>query len=454
MAVWWLVVHAAVAATEGRIDLTEALAQAAIHNKRVEVAHWATREAKAQAQQAANYLPQLRLSAGVQWWDGPIVTELVPADSLTASTELTQGPFADLVAPLLEQFETLGEPVTVREQRTTNLTAQAVIPITGMFSIAEGHSAARRRFFAARAKEAAVRDEIAVAVVEAYTDALAAAELVEVSDASVASLSSALKRANDFEELGLAQRTDVLQLEVAARNAEQAARQAQRTQALTERRLAMVVGSDAEALRPEPLSAGLPALPDLEAGLTRVAARADLEAASHTLAAARAGRRATLGQLLPQVAAVAQVERLGGVGALGVPQQAFVGLQAEFDVWGLGKRNAEVRQATARLRQAEVGLEAMHEGALLEARAAWDQIAQTREAVGVANVQITQAEENLRLVDARFAVQLATTADRLAAEGLVGQARIQQVLARHQVLAALAEWQRLTALPVDPGGAT
>ncbi|MEO0762356.1 MAG: flotillin domain-containing protein, partial [Pseudomonadota bacterium] len=47
----------------------------------------------------------------------------------------------------------LGEPITIREARTSTLTAQAVMPVTGLWAIGEGHAAARAQWAAAKAEE-------------------------------------------------------------------------------------------------------------------------------------------------------------------------------------------------------------------------------------------------------------------------------------------------------------
>ncbi|MEO0604842.1 MAG: TolC family protein, partial [Myxococcota bacterium] len=202
----------------------------------------------------------------------------------------------------------------------------------------------------------------------------------------------------------------------------------------------------------EPVEPPAIAIPDLDEGLARVSMRSDVAAADANVAAARAGRRARIATLLPQVDALAQFDAFSRIGVFGVPNQWQVALKADFDFFQLGRRNATVRAATTKIRRAEVGTRAVRARAELDARAAWDRLASALESVEVAELQIAQASENLRLVDARFEVQLASTADRLDAEQLLAQSRVQEVVARHEVIAALAGWQRQTALPIDPGG--
>ncbi|MEM6926166.1 MAG: TolC family protein [Myxococcota bacterium] len=411
-------------ATPASIGLVEALDHADLHNPRIEAATWETEGARAALRQATGFAPDLKVSGSVVRFDRPIGSPIAGLD----------------------------DPLLVRPQQFATFSASAVAPLTGLVALSGGYQARRHQLQAQRHDERSLRDAVAVQVVEAYTGALAAEALVEVTDAVVASLTSTRDRIAAFESAGLAQRTDVLRIGVALRDAEQSARSARRSLELARRGLALVVGHDAESLVPEPVEPPDIEVPDLDEGLARVSTRADVAAAEESVAAARAGRRARIATLLPQIDALAQFDAFSQIGVFGVPNQWQVALKADFDVFQLGRRNATVRAATTKIRQAEVGSRALRARAELDARAAWNRLASALESVEVAELQIAQASENLRLVDARFEVQLASTADRLDAEQLLAQSRVQEVVARHEVIAALAGWQRQTALPIDPGG--
>ncbi len=446
---WWTAVAWAAPVPVG---LTEALEHADRHNPRIEVATWETEGARAALREAAGFAPEFKISGSVVRYDSPIEAQIVDPGSATLPTELTQGPFGDVVAPFAELLDQFDDPLLVRPQQYATFSASAVAPITELFALAGGFQARRHRLRAQRFDERTLRDEVAVQVVEAYTGALAAEALVDVSDAVVASLTSTRDRIAAFEETGLAQRTDLLRIEVALRDAQQSARSARRSVEIARRGLALVVGHESESLVPEPVSVASVDLPDLDQGLARLSTRTDVAAADAKVRAARAARRARIAYLFPQVSAVAQFDAFSEVGAFGVPNQWQVALQADFDFFLLGRRNATVRGATAKVRQSEVSAQAVRSRAELDAREAWDRLAGALESLDVAELQVDQASENLRLVDARFQVQLVSTSDRLDAEQLLAQSRVQEVVARHEVIAALAAWQRQTGLPVDPGG--
>lgn len=417
---WWIAGAALAGPTT--IGLAEALQHADRHSPRVEVAQWQTEGARAALGEATAFAPELKVSGSLVRYDRPVEASL----------------------------DLLPEPLLVRPQQYASLSATATAPITGLLALAGGYQARKYQLTARRHDERTLRDAVAVQVVEAYTGALAADALVEVSDAVVASLRSTHDRVAAFEATGLAQRTDVLRIDVALRDAEQSARAARRSRELARRGLAAVVGHDEALLVPRPLEAPAMEPPSLEEGLQRLGARDDVASADASVGAARAARRARVAYLLPQLSAFARYDALSQVGLFGVTNQWQVVLQADFDFFLLGRRNATVRAATSQLRQAEVGARATRSRAELDARAAWDRLASALEAVDVAELQVAQASENLRLVDARFSVQLASTTDRLDAEQLLAQSKVQQVVARYEVIAALAGWQQQTGLPVDP----
>ncbi|MEN0065703.1 MAG: TolC family protein [Myxococcota bacterium] len=417
---WWIATALAEPVT---IGLVEALDHASRHNPQIEASVWQTEEARAALRETAGFAPELSVAGSVVRYDQPIETPLVTDD-----------------------------PLLIRPQQFATLSATAKAPLTQLFALAGGYQARRHQLLAQRGDERTLRDQVAVSVVEAYTGALAAEALVEVSQAVVASLRSTQQRIVAFEAAGLAQRTDVLRIEVALGDAEQSARSATRSLALARRGLALVVGHDADTLIPEALEPRTFEAPPLDEGLSRVAGRDDVTAAVNRVTAAKAARRAQVANLLPQITALARFDAFTEVGVFGIPQQFQVALEAEFDFFQLGRRNATVRKATARLRRAEVGARALRSKAELDTRAAWDRLQASLEAAEVADLQVEQATENLRLVDARFEVQLASTSDQLDAEQLLAQSRVKRVVARHEVIAALADWQRQTGLPIDPGG--
>ncbi len=249
------------------VDLDQALAAAAADHPEVEAARWSTRAAAARhTGRTLDPLPRIELAAGVQWWTEPVEVQLVEGDDLTLPTTITQGPFGPTLAPLFDALEGFGEPIVLREQRTSQLAARAALPLTGQLPLAHARSAAAHQLDAAEADERSTRARVGVDVVEAYTAALAAEELVEVGDAVVANLRSALDRALAFEAAGMVQRADRLQLQVALSEAELEAGAARSRRDLAQQRLALVMGSDAEAVRPRPLGdAPLPPPPALDA---------------------------------------------------------------------------------------------------------------------------------------------------------------------------------------------
>ncbi len=442
---WWM---ARALARDVAISLPEALDHASLHSPEVRGASWQTEGARAAVLEAAGFVPEIKVSGSFVRYDQPI--ESVVVEPGAAELPDVDPPFDDLVDPLAEILDQVDDPLLVRPRQFATLSVSSEAPLTGFVAVIQLFRARRHQLRARRHQERSVRDRVAVEVVDAYTQALASEALVEVTDAVVAGLASTRSRTEAFESAGLAHRSDVLRAQVALREAEQSARAARRTLDLDRRRLAFVVGHPADRLIPESVAMPVPTLPSLSDTLESMSAPPDVAAAEAQIRAARAGRTARLVLLMPEIRLFTRYELFSEVGLFGVPRQFESGVQADFDFFQLGRRNATVRMATTELRRAEIGARATRARAGLEVRRAHDRFADAIESLEVAELQIEQAAENLRIVDARFAVQLVGTTDRLDAELLLARAKVEAIVARHDVVTAFADWQRQIGAPIDP----
>ncbi|MBW2253966.1 MAG: TolC family protein, partial [Deltaproteobacteria bacterium] len=122
----------------------------------------------------------------------------------------------------------------------------------------------------------------------------------------------------------------------------------------------------------------------------------------------------------------------------------------QWEVLGWGRRHAAVREASAQVYQAETGLEGMRRGAVLSARAALVEAELSQAAWEAAQVSTEQAEENARIVRARYDYQSASTTDLLEAETLLTKARTDEVVSAFDYLVAIAATQQTLGVPIQP----
>ena len=131
------------------------------------------------------------------------------------------------------------------------------------------------------------------------------------------------------------------------------------------------------------------------------------------------------------------------------PENAwFVGVQLSWNVWDWGAGYYAVDAARARALQAEAAETQAREGLRLAAMQAETEVDVAVAQLEVVRAAVTQAEQNLEIVQQRFAQQLGTSTDVLDAQSLLYATRLFEVNAGYGVLRAQVRWRR--ALGLDP----
>ena len=434
-----LVLHTAQAAEPRVVTLEQALVLADGANPSNRIASFEARRARAARDQvAANYLPKINAEAVSLYWNEELLLDL--------------GAGAGDGTPLPPPFDTLFEPSVIRERNTTNLSFTAVQPITGLYAVHEGHRATGHLARATVADGDATQARVRTDVVGAYFGTLETAGLAAVATQARESLEAHVERAAAFHRTGLMLKSDLLQLEVALSEARLAEGRARDGVTLSQRQLALLTGSD-EPVAPAPIEPeGQPRvlLSVGEATAHALAHRPEARALEQRVLAARAGRRAARADLLPQVAGMATWQRTRGQGSFAAPEAWYVGLSAQWQLAGGGQKHFAIREASAGIYLAREGLRALEQGLSLEVEAALLEVGATGRAYAASSSTVAQAEENLRLVQARFDSQLVGANDLLDAETLAARARAERTSSWYDHLVAITNAQRSIGLPIDP----
>ncbi|TNE87285.1 MAG: hypothetical protein EP330_18875 [Deltaproteobacteria bacterium] len=441
---WLLLLIPALATAQAPlVGLDEALRRAETENPQVEMAEWAVVAARARKWQAMSYYgPTFTLDANHLWWDEALEVSLAGDEPLDCSA--TPPPFDQICLGM-------SGPLVVRDQQTSSVTLMAVQPLTGLLPISQGHIATSHLQKAAELDQAAKHSDVAVQVVEAYFGALTAERMEEVASTVVANLESHERRAAAFHDAGLIQKNELLQIRVALANAKLGQRRASDGRDLARGLLAKLIGADEETVVPQDIAEEAILAPSTGSdGDASGGERPDVAAMEHRVAAAEAGKRAKVFELGPNIAAIAAWQRNEGMGSFAAPEATYVGLTANWQLWGWGRKHWALREATATARQAKVGLQAMTDAVPIEVEQSWDSVLASWQAYEVAQATDEQAQENHRIVSARFDSQLATATDLLDAESLLAQARMSRLTARYDYLTAVARWQRAIGAQVEP----
>jgi len=388
----------------------------------------ASREDAAAARDAR--LPSLTLSARVIGTDEPVGAFGIRMDE----QRITQSDFTPARLngpPFIGGFgagATLGQPIYAGGR------------------IAAGRRAAEAQAEAEASRHDRERDQVALAVVEAYFSTQVAAEGVRYADDQLQNARETERFVTARNREGLALDADVAR--ATAFRAQAEAERATATQRLSSARSALALLSGDELAGAElstPVDGAMPSPPAV--GDESREARADLRAARLRLDAARGAERAARGNLLPQLLAQASVETMRS----DVDQGATWFTVALVARWQLGLPDYRSAQAArARSRAADEALR-------WQERQARREVAEAHRAVEAADARVASAREAVaasesarRLRLARHRQGLLPLTDVLDAEA--GLAGARALLLRSQLEARMARAQLALSLGIPIEG--
>jgi len=414
------------AAQERTVTLDEAIAlalrsQPAIIQAQgdLDVAHAGQREA------IGSYLPTLSFSSGMS------------QNSSTRFNTATQ------------RVENLAPTVSYSTGLNTSL-----VVFDGFSRLAEA-KAAGATTASADASLTNQRFQVILQTKQAFFNALAATELVKVTQTQVERALQQLKISKDKLAAGSAIRSDTLRSTVELGNARLQLLNAQAQLATAEANLARLIGADGGVH-----AGGAPALPDIT-GLDTASLRREVVGASPSVQAAEAQARAagaqvgvTRAQYMPTVTATYSRSWAGNRDSVSLSPVAFTTWPALRNTWSLrfglswplfngfsretamsrslASRNAAEARAAEAQRQANANF--TQQLAALEA--ATQQLA-------IAEASRAAAEEDLRVQQERYRLGAATIVDVLTSQVSLGQAEVSLVQARLNLLLAKAQIEAL-----------
>ncbi len=299
------------------------------------------------------------------------------------------------------------------------------------------------------------RFQVILQTKQAFFNALAAAELVKVTQTQVARSEQQLRISKDKLAAGSAIRSDTLRSTVDLGNAQLALLNAQAQQANAEATLARLIGADGNVH-----AGGAPALPDISA-LDTTALRREVVSVSPAVQAADAQARAagsqvsvTRAQYMPTITASYRRNWAGTRDSVSLTPAAVGMWPSLTNTWSfnLGLSwpifNGFTRETNmTRSLAAREAAEARAADARRQANANFTQQLASLEAasqqVVIASASRAAAEEDLRVQQERYRLGAATIVDVLTSQVSLGQAEVALVQARLNVLLARAQIEAL-----------
>jgi outer membrane protein TolC len=401
--------------------------------------------AEARLEQARDVrLPSVNLSGSISAWNGPHTLAFIPPEAGLDCAALAAEP-DPAVAQLANLCFGLSQPLTVREQVTSQLTARVAEPITGQIAMGHRVDAAEAGLEAADAQVGSSKTEARFAAEDAFFLALQAEGQLSIAEAQVNSLQARVDAAQVAFQGGTVTRNDVLKAELALARAQQQVITARTLRDASRSRLGLAIGNGGAPVAPAGAPKDPPAPPaePLEALVQRaIDARPDLVALRAQVKASDASASAVASDRVPQLNAIAAFVNTEGQGPFAEEFAGFVGANLDWTLWAWRARDRGVDAARAQAGQLRAQLEGAEAGVRVDVRTRLDALNASIEAWHVASTSIGQAEENLKIQDTLRAAGSGTMTDLLDAEAALVEARSRTDGALYDAHRAAAALQR------------
>jgi outer membrane protein TolC len=366
------------------LTLDEALSRAVEANHDLAAARAKLQQARQGVWKAwSGYLPQITASGTylrtpeVSLALGPISATIQPAEQLSGNVQATQA----LVVPML----------------------------WGMIN------AATHGVNAAEQSVEAARREILFGVSQLFYGTASLKKVLEVQQRLYDVAKKHERDADVRYRAGTIAKVGLLRAQIERARAEQDLLRSQNGYQGMKLALATALDREADFEVVEPAEAVLPAdLVSFEEQALRD--RPEVKAARELEASARGGRAGIVGKYLPSVAAFGKYSRTDPPGLIGPAETWAVGLAANWNIFDGGLREAELREANAKIAEAEATRKGAEAKAKLEVRQATLDLQSAKANVQKAQEQRDLARENQRLIDVSYAAGAATALEQADAQ--------------------------------------
>lgn len=411
------------------VTLDEAIASAIENNRMLRVERQKLAEAKGTRTKAyAGFLPSIRISEGWMRTNDPVNA---------FGTRLRQEAFnqADF------DVARLNTPSAITNWQTKLEVRQPLF--NGGASIAR-RRAAGRMVDAAAAQLRNAEQRTVLHTIEAYWRAVLAQSALAAVRSGLTSARGHARSAEAAFTQETIPRTDLLAARVRVAELEADAIAAEDRVAKAREGLSLMMGAPrsrstvpTDSLRGHPIAGA----PDVATALER---RADLAAARNRVEAAREGGRIARGSWIPRLNAFFDGHLDSDVLGERAGESWTAGAILSWDLFAGGKTIGEVREARARVKQAEEAMRFAEAAAEREIVQTYRALTSAARRVEIGSAAAEQAEERLRIADLQFREGLVTTTDVLDAEAGLTRARLRLSQALHDLNVGAARMRYVT----------
>jgi outer membrane protein len=323
-----------------------------------------------------------------------------------------------------------GRRIDVADQNQYQFTGTVEQPLFAGFANLSNYQLAKLGLDVAEIQLVRARFDLILQVKEAYFDILTAERIKEVAGQSVEQLQAELETAQNFYDVGMSPKIDVLDAEVRLAQAQQELIRAENALRIAKARFNTILRRPiddgvavVDMLSDEPYKRSYESC--LETALKN---RPELMEAEKSVASAEKEITLVKSAYYPYVALSANYYRAGDGPAVNGSEYEDrenwdVAAVASMTFFEWGKTRFAASQKRARLRQAEEALEQVKDVVRLDVKTSYLNLQAAEENIGVAKKSVGSAEENFRISKERYREQVATATEVLDAQTRLTEAK-------------------------------
>lgn len=338
---------------------------------------------------------------------------------------------------------------TIGDDNLYDLGVSVQQPIFTGFALKNSYEIAQDSWNAAKNDHEKVEMDIILQTKQAYFNLLKIRKLVEISDEAVKLMEAHVSDLQNMLKVGLIAENDLLKAKVQLSETKLMKIRAENGAQLMQMQFCTVLNI--------PLNTIIELKTPLEfddkqynlATITQQALenRPEIHSMKNKIQMARKGVSIAKSQRLPQLMAVYNwnYKRPNREYEKEFYSMWTAGVVAQMNFFDWGGISSRITQAKLEQRQAEEGIKLLADAITLEANQAFISLEEAKQRIDVAEINVTQAEENYRVTQKKFSQGLVNNTELLDANTALTRARIERTTAISDYLTALAVLERVTA---------
>jgi outer membrane protein TolC len=371
-------------------------------------------------------LPQARFEVSGMYFGDPLEVNLLGdgAEDVDCSSFEAFG-MGDLCAGF-------SEPMTLREERIFDASAQILYPLSALYSIFQGYQASLSQVEATRHESEDLRRKLRVQFITLYTEAVVLQYTIEFLKETEKRVEEHQKNISSMIVQGLLSEIESSRIEIAQHEIRLSQKEAADGYRMLCAQLMILTGEKIEPQKIE--SFAVRELLEEQHPRENVLIQ---QQKSVSMAS-----KAALGSLLPEVVLVGATTRTGGQGDLTPTSQSYVGLSVR-GTFSWGKKWGAYQNTKKDISMLTLSREIDEKQLQIERETVHNKITRMKMKSEIADKKISFAKENLRHTNALFTQQIKTTIDLLDAETALLEALLYQEQGTAKFIQSIAEYEYL-----------